>query len=103
MITIRDWVATIPDADKHIAYVGEDGSVFREFLLTGFDWKVYRNWTFYLDMAFDLSSVTKRDSRKVVATQQDTTKTESETQVKTTSTGKTETYTVEAVQVEQVE
>lgn len=121
MITIRDWIATIPDTDKHIAYVGEEASVFREFLLTGADWKVYRNWTFYLDMAFDLSSVTKRDSKQVVTTQQDVTETVAEnqtennasttepktnssemtgqTQVKTSTNGKKETYTVETVQV----
>ena len=121
MITIRDWIATIPDTDKHIAYVGEESSVFREFLLTGADWNAYRNWTFYLDMAFDLSSVTTRDRRQVVATQQDVTETVSEnqtennasttepkanssemtgqTQVKTSTSGKKETYTVETVQV----
>ena len=124
MITIRDWIATIPDTDKHIAYVGEENSVFREFLLTGNDWKVYRNWTFYLDMAFDLSSVTKKDSKQVVTTQQDVTETVSEnqtennasttepkanssemtgqTQVKTSTSGKKETYTVETVQVDAI-
>ncbi len=99
MITIRDWVATIPDAEKHIAYVGEESSVTRTFLFTGGDWQTYRNWSFYLDMAFDLSTVTTRDSRQVVATQQDTTENVTEAQVKTTATGKKETYTVENVTV----
>lgn len=100
MITIRDWIATIPDTDKHIAYVGEENCVFREFLLTGTDWKVYRNWTFYLDMAFDLSSVTKKDSKQVVTTQQDVTENVTEAVVKTTTSGKKETYTVESVEVD---
>jgi len=121
MITIRDWIPTIPDADKHIAYVGEEAAEIRTFFLTGAGWETYRNWTFYLDMAFDLSTVTIRDSRQVVTTQEDKTETVAEnqtknnesatepptnstetvgqTQVKTTATGKKETYTVENVTV----
>lgn len=98
MITIRNWVATIPDEDKHIGYLGEDGAVYRRFLIP--DWEGYRNWVFYLDMAFDLTSVTSRDSRQVVSTQEDVTETVAETQVKTAKTGKKETYTKETVTVD---
>lgn len=100
MITVRDWIATIPDTDKHVAYVGEEASVTRTFLLTGGDWQTYRDWTFYLDMAFDLSSVTTRASRQVVDTKEDTTENVSESQVKTAVSGKKETYTVESVTVD---
>lgn len=99
MITIRDWIPTIPDAEKHIAYVGEEAAEARTFFLTGAGWETYRNWTFYLDMAFDLSTVTTRDSRQVVTTQEDTTENIAEAQVKTSATGKKETYTVENVTV----
>ncbi len=98
MITIRNWVATIPEEDKHIGYVGEDGAVYRKFLIT--DWEGYRNWVFYLDIAFDLTTVTSRDSRQVVTTQEDVTETVAETQVKTAKTGKKETYTKETVTVD---
>lgn len=113
MITIRNWVATIPEEDKHIGYLGEDGAEYRKFLVS--DWQGYRNWVFYLDMAFDLTSVTERDSRQVVDTQEnvtetveetqgktakeDATETAAETQVKTAKTGKKETYTKETVTV----
>lgn len=99
MITIRDWIATVPEEEKHIAYVGEGSAETRDFLLTGEGWTAYQDWGFYLDMAFDLSTVTDRDSRQVVAVQEDTTKTTAEAQVKTTSTSKKETYTVEKVTV----
>lgn len=99
MITIRDWIATVPEEEKHIAYVDEGSAETRHFLLTGEGWTAYQDWGFYLDMAFDLSTVTDRDSRQVVAVQEDTTKTTAEAQVKTTSTSKKETYTVEKVTV----
>ena len=41
MITIQDWFATIPEEDKHIAFVGEHQSVTRKFLLTGSNWQTY--------------------------------------------------------------
>lgn len=69
MIKVQDWVATIPDEEKHIAYVGEGKSVQKEFVLCGEGWETYENWTFFLDMAFDLESITTRDSRQVVSTQ----------------------------------
>ncbi|MBR5525040.1 MAG: hypothetical protein IKU51_07215, partial [Clostridia bacterium] len=36
-------------------------------------WEQYKDWNFHLDMAFDLSSVTVRDSRQVVKTTTDST------------------------------
>ena len=33
MIKVQDWIATIPDEDKHIAYVGEGNSEQLTFLL----------------------------------------------------------------------
>lgn len=100
MIIIRDWVATIPDADKHIAYVGENGSEQREFFLSGNGWQDYANSQFFLDMAFDLSSVTTRDSRQVVTTQKNVTENVSETQVTTATNDRQETFTVEEVTVD---
>lgn len=68
MITVQDWMASIPEEDKHIAYVGEGMSETREFLLCGSDWEKYINWAFHLDMAFDPESITTRDSRQVAQT-----------------------------------
>ena len=102
MIIIRDWVATIPDADKHIAYVGENNAEQRQFFLSGDDWQEYADGQFYLDMAFDLSSVTQRDSRRVVTSQKNTTEDLSETRVTTATTDRQETYTVEEVKVDAV-
>lgn len=100
MITIRNWIPIIPEEDKHVAYVGEGESVRRQFRMDSDGWQTYRDWTFYLDMAFDLSSVTTRDSRQVVTTQEDVTENVAETQVKTTATEKKETYTVDTVTVD---
>ena len=57
MITIHNWMATIPPEEACIAYVGEDEAVWREFLLTGERWERYMAWAFYLDMAFDPSGM----------------------------------------------
>lgn len=100
MIRIQDWVATIPEKDKHIAYVGENSAVQRQFLLSGENWPSHRNDQFYLDMAFDLSTVTQRDSRQVVTTKKDTTENVSETQVTTATTDRKESFTVEEVTVD---
>ena len=100
MIILRDWVATIPDADKHIAYVGENGAEQRQFFLSGDGWQAYTDSQFYLDMAFDLSSVTTRDSRRVVTTQKNTTEDLSEARVTTATTDRQETFTVEEVTVD---
>lgn len=73
MIRIENWVASIPEEDKHIAYVGEGLSETRTFFLTGEGWERYKDWSFHLDMAFDLSTVTAEDSRQVVKTTTDST------------------------------
>lgn len=73
MIRIDNWVASIPEEDKHIAYVGEGLSETRTFFLTGEGWERYKDWSFHLDMAFDLSTVTVEDSRQVVKTTTDST------------------------------
>ena len=41
MIKVQDWIASIPDEDKHIAYVDEGMSTQQEFLLCGKDWQKY--------------------------------------------------------------
>jgi len=100
MITIQDWLATIPEEDKHIAFVGEHQSVTRKFLLTGSNWKTYEDWGFHLDMAFDLSTVTSRAERQMESTQMNTTENVSETLVKTNGTTTKEKYTVTEVDVD---
>lgn len=100
MITIQDWLATIPEEDKHLAFVGEHQTVHRTFFLTGSDWKTYEEWGFHLDMAFDLSTVTSRAQRQLESTQVNTTENVSETQVKTNGSTTKETYTVTEVEVD---
>ena len=82
MIVIRDWIPAIPLEEKSLAYVGENKAVSKEFLLTGEGWEAYRDWSFYLDMAFDLSSVTKRE----VFLQETTLQTENENVTRLDST-----------------
>ncbi len=100
MITIRDWIATIPEADKPIAFVGEHQSVTREFLLTGTDWETYKDWGFHLDMAFDLSSVTSREQYQRETTRITNTENVTETQVVTAGTTTKESHVVEDVEVD---
>lgn len=100
MITVKDWIAFLPEEDKHIAYVGEHESVTRQFLLTGTDWQDYVDWGFHLDMAFDLSSVTSRQQHKMEKTQVSNTENITETQIKNTGTTTKESYTVEEVDVD---
>lgn len=99
MIKIQDWVAAIPAEEKHIAYVGEGMAETRDFFVTGGDWERYKDWSFHLDLAFDLSTVTYRDSRQVVQTRVDSTEDVTETQVKTSATTTKESYTVVGEQV----
>ena len=94
MIKVQDWIASIPDEEKHVAYVGEGKSVEKEFLLCGDGWEHYTEWTFYLDMAFDLESITKRDTREVVATTVDSWEMTEEGAVTTQETVTKESYTV---------
>ncbi|MBR0447583.1 MAG: hypothetical protein IIX28_03855 [Clostridia bacterium] len=100
MITIKDWIATIPEEDRHLAYMGEHQTVMRQFLLTGEGWRDYADWGFHLDMAFDLSSVTTRDTRQMENTKVESSETVSDTLVKTTANTKKEKYTVSDVMVD---
>lgn len=99
MIKVQDWVASIPDGDKHVAYVGEGMSETREFFLCGEDWETYRNWSFHLDMAFDPESITTRESRQVVQTHTNSSQMKEEAAVNTEESVTKETYTVENEEV----
>ncbi len=94
MIKVQDWIATIPDEDKHIAYVGEDKVEQRVFLLCGEGWQDYRNWSFHLDMAFDPESITNRDTRQVVQTTRNRTENTEEAGKIVDEVTTKETYTV---------
>ena len=100
MIKLTDWVAVIPPEDKTIAYVGEHESVTREFFLSDLS---YRDNTFYLDMAFDLSTVTTvAKPRDIQTTQQTTTEIVNAegTTVSSTANINKESYTSETVTVD---
>ncbi len=99
MIKLNDWIASIPPEDKTIAYVGENETVTRHFFLTDAE---YRYHTFYLDMAFDLSTVTQTaPPREIQTTQQSTTETITAegANVKATANINKESYTQETVTV----
>ena len=84
MINITDWIAVIPPEDKTIAYVGEHESVTRQFFLPD---PTYRDHTFYLDMAFDLSTVTsEKTPKQIVSTQQSMSETATEEGLKVSAT-----------------
>ena len=100
MITIMDWIATIPEEDRHLAYVGEHQAVTRQFLLTGEGWQNYADWGFHLDMAFDLSTVTTRETRQLENTKVESSETVSDTLVKTTANTQKEKYTTNDVTVD---
>lgn len=101
MILLKEWVPHIPEEDKHIAYVGEHGSQRREMLLVTKDWKTYeKGYEFYLDLGFDLSSVTSVDQRQMVETQVGSTENISETVVKTNANTTETSYTIRDVQVD---
>lgn len=99
MIKIQDWIASIPDEDKHVAYVGEGMSESRTFLLCGDGWENYQEWSFHLDMAFDPESITTRDSRQVVQTRVNSTQMKETASVTTDEVTTKETYTVHDEQV----
>lgn len=99
MIKVQDWIASIPDGDKHIAYVGEGKSEQREFLLCGAGWEAYKNFTFYLDMAFDPTSITTHDHRQVVQTTHNSNESKEEAGVILDEITTKETYTVDNVQM----
>ena len=94
MIKVQDWTASIPEEEKHIAYVGENMTEQREFLLCGEGWEKYKNWSFHLDMAFDSTSITTRDCRQVVQTTVNNVKHTEEVNVTEDSVTTKETYTV---------
>ena len=100
MIKLTDWIAAIPPEDKTIAYVGEHESVTREFFLPDLS---YLEYAFYLDLAFDLSTVTTTASPRTIQTTQQTT---SETvnadgaSVSSTANINKESYTDETVSVD---
>ena len=101
MILLKEWIPCIPEEDRHIAYVGENGGQKREILLTCKDWKTYSSgYEFYLDIGFDLSSVTSVDQRQMVETQVESTENISETVVKTNANTTETSYTVKDVQVD---
>ncbi|MBQ3202376.1 MAG: right-handed parallel beta-helix repeat-containing protein [Clostridia bacterium] len=99
MIKVQDWIASIPDEEKHIAYVGEGLTEQREFLLCGNGWEQYQAYAFHLDMAFDPASVTTTDSRQVVQTTCNSTEQKEEAAVIIDEVTTKETYTVNDVQV----
>ncbi len=98
MIKVQDWVASIPDEEKHIAYVGEGLSEQREFLLCGTAWERYKDHSFHLDMAFDPASITTHDNRQVVQTTVNSTEQKEEYGVIIDEVTTKETYTVDNVQ-----
>ncbi len=63
MIELVDWIAVVPPEDKRLAYLGEHESVTRQFFLPDL---AYRDYAFYVDMEFDLSTVTKVEAPRQV-------------------------------------
>lgn len=61
MIEVTNWIAHIPEEEQRIAYVGENETETRLFRLTDADRSRY---TYYLDIAFDLSTVTSVTRRQ---------------------------------------
>lgn len=94
MIKVRDWIASIPEEEKHIAYVGEGKSTQKEFLLCGDGWEAYQDYSFHLDMLFDLEGATLHDQKEVEQTTVNSTKRTEEAVVNTEEITTKETYTV---------
>lgn len=87
MIQIKDWIAIIPEQERRIAYVGENASESRQFRLTGSDLDRY---AYYLDLAFDLSTVTTTAKRQKETTSQNVQETVGTNQSQSVSTKTTE-------------
>lgn len=87
MIQIKDWIAIIPEQERRIAYVGENASESRQFRLTGSDLDKY---AYYLDLAFDLSTVTTTAKRQKETTSQNVQETVGTNQSQSVSTKTTE-------------
>lgn len=100
MIQITNWVADIPAEEKHIAYMGENETVKREFLLSGEDAKTYANWIFRLDMRFDTSTVTTSTTRETQSTETQSSETITETAVSGSTRTLRESGTVTEVAVD---
>lgn len=100
MITVKDWVAHIPQEEKRIAYVGEHESEERRFLLTGEDAAAYAGWTFHLDMQFDVSTVTSTSEKQVQTITEDEKETMSETSATRSVKSQKETATERNVEVD---
>lgn len=97
MIEVKDWVALIPEEERRIAYVGEHETVIRQFRLTD---AAYAAYTFYMDMAFDLSTVTTTSQSQKETTSQNVQETISDTSTQSVSTKTTENAMVSQVQVD---
>lgn len=96
MITITDWVADIPDEERQIGYVGENATRQVQFLLTDL---AYAEYTFHMDMAFDLSTVTTRGIKKMQTSEKETTHDGDESGSTNTSDETTESFTSTVEQV----
>ncbi len=70
MIYLQDWIAAIPPEDKCIAYAGENDEQIRQFFLPDLS---FADYSFWLDMAFDLSTITVAGTPREVQTSQQTT------------------------------
>lgn len=97
MIKIKDWVAQIPDEDRYLAYVGEDSSVFREFQILDPN---YNSYDFFLDMAFDLSSVSFNQVTEQEVTENNSSETMTETSASKNSRSVKERRTVTETEVD---
>ncbi len=91
MIEVTNWIAHIPEDERRIAYVGENKTETRSFRLTDADRGLY---AYYLDIAFDLSTVTSTTQR-----QQETTSENSQETVGTASSQSSSTKTKETARI----
>ncbi len=102
MIALHNWIAFIPPEERQIAFVGENAVEVREFFLPDL---AYQDYAFWLDLAFDLSTVTATAPPRAV---ESTTETLSRTVnangdvTASTAHGSKESYTETEVTVEEV-
>ncbi len=87
MIQVNNWIATIPEEERRIAYVGENTSEHRLFRLHG---SGYGGYAYFLDLAFDLSTVTTTAQRQQETTSQNVQETVGTNQSQSVSTKTTE-------------
>lgn len=87
MIQVNNWIATIPEEERRIAYVGENTSEHRLFRLHG---SGYGGYAYFLDLAFDLSTVTTTAQRQRETTSQNVQETVGTNQSQSVSTKTTE-------------